>query len=696
MDRLSTSLSKEQKMRPLRVNPLSGDSMDENDTIDARSSSLVSVARTTRETTKQKDDERAAAVDSSSSSGVDQAALNASDRDSSTANGSTSRNIVTATQTTSSGEDRDSGTVSTGGASVGITPEYCSPSSEIVRHHNHHRSRHRGQTNDGSALQVPGDDGSNRLAGGPATVVASRLLPPNSDTTTNASSSGSGGEGETKDSLLEPLHKPDYHTIKRTFSKLPRRESRRGQRSSATDCSSSEDAIAKKAQGKHAPTTHGSETSRRRAEDSMARSKASSQARGRSSLSLESIKSNNRDGDGGGSSSGSGTEGGSSSGSGTEGGYAGSASSNELSGEQHGSCSSPSISSSEGSRHKSKSKRHRNLEDNGQRTTSKQGDDGSGDSSASSEIADFSSGNSDDGEDAGVFTIKTVSASPSAPPPLPYASNDLEMSYIRAKREAAEDQQRLIDATERKRKAVVAEAESWKRHRMPATATSTKVKPAPWPRARIRVKDDAKAKLIKRTSILNIGSDIMAHVLTFLQPPEILDVLTMPLSKDWRQNFTSQPELWRVLCLVEPFKARIEDEDDSSSSESFYSLTQRYDSFPKRFLDRYRLMYTSFVRCMKYLSQIREDAIDGRPPSYIDYGVTDDGEDTQLLVGTNKSLHSFLARARGVVVESRRQSESVENREGSEEGPGPAANTFTNVARTEKVRFLIECFLCAL
>jgi hypothetical protein len=149
-----------------------------------------------------------------------------------------------------------------------------------------------------------------------------------------------------------------------------------------------------------------------------------------------------------------------------------------------------------------------------------------------------------------------------------------------------------------------------------------------------------------RPPILSLGFDVMGHILTFLQPPEILNVLTMPLSKDWRRIFTSQPELWRTLCLVEPFKATIVDGHPSSmlskkkasissSKNAERKMTKNEDvnnlnktssieesSNSKHLLDKYRLMYTSFVRCMKYISQIRDDAVHGRPPKYIDYGIS--------------------------------------------------------------------------
>jgi len=135
-------------------------------------------------------------------------------------------------------------------------------------------------------------------------------------------------------------------------------------------------------------------------------------------------------------------------------------------------------------------------------------------------------------------------------------------------------------------------------------------------------------------------------------------VLTMPLSRDWCRNFTSQPELWRVLCLVDPFKAKIRNEEESSDSDSF--CDPKKDDFKKRYLDKYRLLYTSFVRCMKYLSQIKDDALSGRPPTFIDYGVAGRNE-SDSCVGTNKNLHKFLSRARGVVIKGKQESDSEQS-----------------------------------
>ena len=91
---------------------------------------------------------------------------------------------------------------------------------------------------------------------------------------------------------------------------------------------------------------------------------------------------------------------------------------------------------------------------------------------------------------------------------------------------------------------------------------------------------------------------------------------------------------------------------------------------------------------MKYLSQIREDAINGRAPSYIDYGIAGGSGDAQTLVGKNKSLQKFLARARGVVVKSSEDSSmasSEEEEEKDEEEQDIVPNTLRAVARPGKV-----------
>ena len=407
-----------------------------------------------------------------------------------------------------------------------------------------------------------------------------------------------------------------------------------------------------------------------------------------------------------------GRKGGHSSGSGTDGGYAGSASSNGtvVAAAQDSSYSSPSETSSEESQvldgrrsHKKKKKAKR----------ARRSSCSIGFSSESSEIADFSSGSGrDTSEDDEIVrdmggertrreavvhhaSVSFSKAYRSSPSPelssssfdddddddsrngiLPAASaaktrNDLEDAFLSAKRAAdAEHEQMLLGITKKQKTD----------HQSPATATtvdSALLTTVPSKRCQI-----SSCEKGGRPPIMTVGCDIMAHVLTFLEPPEILEKLTMPLSKSWQQSFTSQPELWRVLCLVEPFKASVyfkskkdtngnDDDDDgntssssSGSSDSFCSLQRVVDkNQEKAKLDRFRSMYTSFVRCMKYLSQIRDDARNGRQPKYIDYGThkakvpsyEDENEESRnkaMVAEPNDDLQRFLAEARDVVLRS--------------------------------------------
>jgi hypothetical protein len=249
-------------------------------------------------------------------------------------------------------------------------------------------------------------------------------------------------------------------------------------------------------------------------------------------------------------------------------------------------------------------------------------------------------------------------------------SDGLELAYLSAKRDADAEHERMLKNIIRRKKA----KKSDMRVNIPDSLTShiTNSKRLP-----------TRSLTESKPPIMAMGCDVMAHILTFLPPPEILDVLTMPLSKCWRLNFTSQPELWRVLCLVEPFKAIMMDQTTPSQPSGATDAKDRADSSHDgtksvknsgKLLDKYRLLYTSFVRCMKYVSQIRDDAINGRPPAYIDYGISGairSGSDMHSItnlknnnnkeysgppppssLGSNRNLQLFLAQARDVVSKS--------------------------------------------
>lgn len=118
--------------------------------------------------------------------------------------------------------------------------------------------------------------------------------------------------------------------------------------------------------------------------------------------------------------------------------------------------------------------------------------------------------------------------------------------------------------------------------------------------------------------IFLLGYDIMTQVLAYLNPAEIVQVLTMPLSKDWRQSYTSNRDLWKVLCCMKPFNLDDQDESSSTSSEDDSYCFLKWQPTVSDALSRHRLMYTSFVRCMKYLNQIKEDSLNGKPPAGLD------------------------------------------------------------------------------
>jgi hypothetical protein len=114
----------------------------------------------------------------------------------------------------------------------------------------------------------------------------------------------------------------------------------------------------------------------------------------------------------------------------------------------------------------------------------------------------------------------------------------------------------------------------------------------------------------------------------------------MPLCKEWRRSYASHQDLWKVLCSFKPFKAMTCYDSDDSSDDSFRSLNR--EPMVNDIFGKYRLKYTSFVRCMKYLARIKEDARNGRPPSVIDYG-----QPGFPSFGVSNGLKKFLSSSKG-------------------------------------------------
>jgi hypothetical protein len=155
----------------------------------------------------------------------------------------------------------------------------------------------------------------------------------------------------------------------------------------------------------------------------------------------------------------------------------------------------------------------------------------------------------------------------------------------------------------------------------------------------------------EKSPLLLLGSDVMAQILIFLDPVEILSVLNMPLCKDWQQCYTSHRDLWKVLCYMEPFK--LDDRDETLTNEDEdYALSNGHAS-----IDRYRIMYTSFVRCMKYLKQIKQDVRNGVPLSVIDCKHSS----FPHLGGNSKCLKRLLAGKKTEVLRSPAKNPSICN-----------------------------------
>lgn len=566
----------------------------------------------------------------------------------------------------SSGDDQTDSRVSAGGSVEREETATRSSRHEDRHHHHHHHHRHSKRhhhrhhhfrnevrdRDDGSTLRLPSDDGSDRLStASPAKVVAAAHMPP--PRTSSSGDNSSGGEGDAHNAyLLQPHHEPRYQTIRKTFSQLPKR--REASKRMETSSSSEELKTSTKRKHRSRNTT---------AQDRLTRERSPNS-------------------------------------SGTEEGYMGSADSKENDEE---SSSSPSVASSSDNNYMPK-KRCRRGEDGGPKDDAnvsaldnvKNGPGGVDSSSfSSSEIADFSSGTTlENGEeDAGPLgSSRSTSPSLSSSNEEDLSSEgDYQVAYERAKSRVVEGQRGFLKALVRKSRVVVDSSE-------PHGAASETL----WAFSGVSSvqQDDAKTGVEgELPHIMTIGSDIMAHVLTFLPPPTILDVLTMPLSKEWRRSFTSQPELWRVLCLVEPFKAELitdakdknnnecEDDASSDSSSSFCSLGVPIHKTGSALLDKYRLLYTSFVRCMKYLSQIREDAVSGRAPSYIDYGVA--GYNAQppshRRTGIDRNLQDFLTKANiGMEVGDLSSSESSSSEEPQQVVAG--VTSVSKVTEEKKVR----------
>ncbi|KAL7488730.1 hypothetical protein ACHAW6_014356 [Cyclotella cf. meneghiniana] len=152
------------------------------------------------------------------------------------------------------------------------------------------------------------------------------------------------------------------------------------------------------------------------------------------------------------------------------------------------------------------------------------------------------------------------------------------------------------------------------------------------------------------TLIYSLGADVMALVVSFLEVPESHTLLTSPLSKTWLETYTAPQELWKIMCTSGPFYAKLEESPDGRSDVSTCSFPLCNDLEMRHLFGRYRLLYSSFVRCMKYLDRLRDDALNGRTPT-----VYNNASQRDLYpYNRNGSLKAYFARARRLVRRNRR------------------------------------------
>lgn len=179
-------------------------------------------------------------------------------------------------------------------------------------------------------------------------------------------------------------------------------------------------------------------------------------------------------------------------------------------------------------------------------------------------------------------------------------------------------------------------------------------------------KPSAVDKNEKETSpnpLLMLGPDTMLSVVSFLEPRETLTLLTVPLSKEWRISFTADQELWRTVCCTEPFGADLpghnpsieaslpnnNNDNNDDDDNSICSLDDFKDALEKKnvLVGEYRLIYTSFVRCMMYLEQIQNKDGSDKSNSWLAKASDESKQGSKFpTFGVTKSLKKFLSKSK--------------------------------------------------
>lgn len=158
----------------------------------------------------------------------------------------------------------------------------------------------------------------------------------------------------------------------------------------------------------------------------------------------------------------------------------------------------------------------------------------------------------------------------------------------------------------------------------------------------MKVADDT---LFEEATIYSLGHDAMANIASFLHPQETHSFLTTPFSKTWLQTYTAPQELWKILCTSKPFFAMLPAGSGSGDDNSTSSYPLCNDLQMRHIFGRYRLLYASFVRCMKYMNRLQDDALNGREPT-----MTLKSNPSDIYpFNKNVSLKAYFAKARRIV-----------------------------------------------
>lgn len=157
--------------------------------------------------------------------------------------------------------------------------------------------------------------------------------------------------------------------------------------------------------------------------------------------------------------------------------------------------------------------------------------------------------------------------------------------------------------------------------------------------------DAVNDSLFEEANIYSLGHDAMANIASFLEPQETHSFLTTPFSKTWLETYTAPQELWKILCTSKPFFAMLPNSSESGDDASTSSYPLCNDLQMKHLFGRYRLLYSSFVRCMKYLNRLQDDALNGREPSITMKSNPND----MYPFNNNVSLKAYFAKARRIV-----------------------------------------------